>query len=56
MFVDLVGHLAQHRDVAVIPKPPFDHWREFGGMVDLDLFGADHAPTALGLDGAHLGH
>ena len=46
--------LGQRRHVLVVPQPQLDERADVGGRVDLDLFGADHGPAALGLDLPHV--
>ncbi len=52
---DLVRHLGDHRNVAIVPQTQLDIGRNLGRMVHLTLFGKDNAPAALRLDPAHLG-
>ena len=54
-LVDLVRDACQRGQVLVVPESQFDERADVRGRVDLDLFGADHGPAALGLDLAHVG-
>ena len=54
-LVDLLRDARQRRQVLVVPEAQFDERADIGRRVDLDLFGADHGPAALGLDPAHVG-
>ena len=54
-FVDLLGDLGQCWHVLVVPQPQLDERADVGRRVNLDLFGADHRPAALGLDLPHEG-
>ena len=51
-----LGHAGEGGDVLVLPQVLFDEGGDFGGGVDLGLFGEDHAPAALGLGAAHFDH
>jgi hypothetical protein len=53
MPVDGIGLQRQGRDIVIAPQPALEVRRQIAAGMDLDFFGADHAPAALGLEAAH---
>ena len=52
--VNLVRDARDRREILVVPESEFDEGPDVRRRVDLDLFGADHSPAALGLDLTHV--
>ena len=56
VFVDLLRHAGEERNVTVVPQAALDDRAVLRAVVDLHLLRADNRPAALGLDAAHLSH
>src|SRR5210317_934987 len=54
MAMDGFSHFCQHRHIFIFPKPQFDKWGNFTGLVNFNLFGEYHPPASFSLYPAHF--